>query len=329
MHKATGGAWGGTRVDEEFYQLLIRIVGAPVFTKFCEKHKSDHLDLQREFETKKRTISQASKRKITITVPPSLADLYMDEEKESVQTAIDGSSYRGKITWKDNKMRMDADIFKNLFLNCTEKIIAHIKDLLKNPSVKGTKIFLMVGGFSESEMMQGALKEAFPDVKVVIPEDAGLTVVKGAVVFGLRPGIDPRVSKYTYGINISPPFDPAIHPEDHRVSVGGIDRCRDVFKKYIREGETVYANDPRKGKHITLKPFQKEMLLKIFASPRENPMFVDEKDCDYLGNLVVKLPESKDKIRVHVSMMFGDTELTVEAEEDTNHTKFKAFFDFL
>lgn len=331
VHKATGGAWGGTKVDQEFFQMLIRIVGAPTFQAFCDEKMADYLDLEREIETTKRTITPETEDKITLKVPVSISEIYRKREKEEVSSALEGSRYHGKITWNADKMRIKAEVFKSFFKPCIDKLIAHLKDLMKKPEVQGTSMILMVGGFSESEIMQDAVIKAFPDMQVVVPEDSGLTVLKGAVIFGHKPisnRITSRKSKYTYGINISPPFDPDSHPEDHRVSVGGVDRCRDVFKKYIQEGETVPVNEPRVGKHVTLKPHQKEMLLKIFATDKQNPHFVDDDEIDYLGPLVVKLPDTPDKIRVEVKMMFGETELMVQAEEQHSHQTFTAYFDF-
>lgn len=330
LHKASGGAWGGTKVDEEFYSLLIRLIGGPIYKKFMDENKSDHLDLQRELETKKRTITPKSNGKITIKVPFVIAQTYKEESGEDIKEAIEGSPYQGKISWSGDKLRIDAQVFKNFFKPCSDKIVSHIKDLLQQPNVQGTNIFLMVGGFSESAMIQDAIMKALPKAKVIIPAEAGLTVLKGAVIFGHRPvAITSRVSKYTYGINISPPFDPSVHPDDHKVCVGGVDRCRDIFKKYIQEGDTVRVGEARSGKHVTLKSNQREMLLKIFASPKRDPLFVDEDDAEYLGKVVVNLPDSQDKIRVEVKMMFGETELTVEAMELTQHTKYRAYFDFL
>ncbi|KAL4230349.1 Heat shock 70 kDa protein 12A [Mactra antiquata] len=330
LHKASGGAWGGTKVDEEFFGMIIRIIGGPVFTKFIDENKADHLDMQRELETKKRSITPKTNGKITIKIPVALLQTFETESGEDVMEAIDGSPYAGKITWKGDKMRIDAQIFKDFFKPCIDKIVEHINNLLKSPEVQGTNIFLMVGGFSESEMIQDAIMTALPRGKVIIPAESGLTVLKGAVIFGHRPiAITSRKSKYTYGINISPPFDPTIHPEDHRVSVGGMDRCRDVFKKYILEGETVRVGEAKSGKHVTLKSNQREMLLKVYACPRQDPLFVDDQDAEYLGKVVVNLPESAERVRVEVKMMFGETELTVEAIEMSQLTKYRAFFDFL
>ncbi|KAL3885513.1 hypothetical protein ACJMK2_025566 [Sinanodonta woodiana] len=54
IHKASGSAWGGTKVDEAYRQFLISIVGNPVFQTFVNKHMDDYLDITREFEIKKR-----------------------------------------------------------------------------------------------------------------------------------------------------------------------------------------------------------------------------------------------------------------------------------
>lgn len=42
----------------------------------------------------------------------------------------------------------------------------------------------MVGGFSECEIVQDAIRKAFPECRVVVPHEAGLAVLIGAVLFG-------------------------------------------------------------------------------------------------------------------------------------------------
>lgn len=310
--------------------MIISVIGPNAFKDFCTTCPGDRLDLQRELEMKKRTITPTSKGKITLKVPVALAEAFNALKLGTIDKAIERSPYKNLITWLPDKIRIDAEIFKGLFKPCTDNIVKHIKDLLKFPELKGTNTFLMVGGFSESLMVQTAVMTALPKGNVIIPDEAGLSVLKGAVIFGHRPvAITCRISKYTYGINISPPFDSDRHPEDRKVSVGNIDRCRDIFKKYIQEGDTVKVGEPRSGKHITLSPHQREMQLNIYASPKREPEFVDENESEYLGRVVVELPDSEEKIRVEVTMMFGETELTVQAQELTTLKKYSAYFDFL
>ncbi|KAH3842765.1 hypothetical protein DPMN_116269 [Dreissena polymorpha] len=145
LHKARGGAWGGTKVDEEIYNMIIKIIGAPVWSKFKDENTSDYHDLQTELETKKRYITTESTEKITITVPVKSVQTYEKDSGETIDEAIDGSIYRGKIKWLSNKLRIDAEVFRDFFKPCTEQIVAHVKSLLKDPQVIDTKIFFMVG----------------------------------------------------------------------------------------------------------------------------------------------------------------------------------------
>jgi hypothetical protein len=47
---------------------------------------------------------------------------------------------------------------------------------------------------------------------VVVPEDAELAVLKGAVLFGHKPDyIVARIARYTYGVRISSDFNQDIH----------------------------------------------------------------------------------------------------------------------
>ncbi|KAH3842749.1 hypothetical protein DPMN_116253 [Dreissena polymorpha] len=69
------------------------------------------------------------------------------------------------------------------------------------------------------------------------------------------------------------------------------------------------------------------MLLNIYASPKKTPQFVDESEVEYLGQVTIQLPDSDELIKVEVKMIFGETELRVEAKE--NYKTYASSFDFL
>jgi hypothetical protein len=53
------------------------------------------------------------------------------------------------------------------------------------------------------------LEEAFPSQRVIVPEDSGLSVLKGAVLFGHKPDfISSRISRFTYGVKVAEKYDP-------------------------------------------------------------------------------------------------------------------------
>lgn len=334
LTKPSGGSWGGTRVDEAFNQLLIKIVGGGVYKEFVDKNKADYLDLQREMETKKRAVTnkEINNQKITVKIPVSLTQSFKDCTGEEIKDVIAQTRYAGKMNWITDKIRMEASVYRELFRGPEEQLIAHIKKLLQNPKLQDVKTLLMVGGFSESSIMQEAIKEAFASKnrKVIIPDDAGLVVLKGAVLYGHQPrSITDRISRYTYGINISPPWKHGEHSPERKVCIEGVDRVKDIFKKYIEAEQDLKVGEAVSGRHVTIKKRQKEMLLKIFASEEKNPKYVTDESCEYLGKLVVQLPEVDDKLKVDVKMIFGETELMVEARESTTASTYKAYFDFL
>ena len=78
---------------------------------------------------------------------------------------------------------------------------------------KSIGTILMVGGFSQSPVLYDGIKSAFPNMEVICPQDAVLTIVKGAVMFGNNPRlIQERISPRTYGICVNAPFDSTQHP---------------------------------------------------------------------------------------------------------------------
>lgn len=330
LQKASGGSWGGTRVDEVFNQLLIKIVGASHFRNFQNKNKADALDLLREMETKKRAIGTDTEGKVTLKVPVSLVQTFEKETGEDIKDVIKQMAYAGKMTWVGDKLRMDADVFRGFFVEPKNQLLNHLRSLLSKSELKDVTTLLMVGGFSESPIMQSAIKEAFPGKKVIVPDEAGLAVLKGAVLFGHQPQtISVRISKYTYGINISPPYKAGEHSPTRRVNIDGVDRVKDVFKKYIEAEQSLKVGEAVSGRHVTIKKRQKEMLLKIFASEDKCPRYVTDDGCEYLGKVVIQLPEVEEKLKVDVKMIFGETELMVEANESSTGSTYKSFFDFL
>jgi hypothetical protein len=49
----------------------------------------------------------------------------------------------------------------------------------------------------------------FPNKRIIIPEEAGLSVLKGAVLFGHTPDyIASRVMRFSYGTDVTTLFDP-------------------------------------------------------------------------------------------------------------------------
>ena len=332
LTQASGGAWGGMYVNQEFEKLLISIFGADLYSQFKEKFPMKELEIQRDFETKKRSFKKQKdvNKKITVCSVEDLQKLYKKKMKEDIKTGIKGHPLETHVDFAAGKIRVDFPSLKNLFKPCIDNIERHIKELVEKREIRDTKVFLLVGGFSESDIVHSALKGALPDANILYPPEPGLAVLKGAVVFGHSPvAVSSRIAKYSYGVNISPPFEDGTHPTSRKVTIDGVPRCKDVFKKYIEKGTRLTYGMYVPGKHVTVKEYQTDMVLKIFVSSNKNPRFCDEEGSEYAGDLVVKLPKQKSRIVVEVKLIVGETELKVEAEEQASNKTFEAYFDFL
>ena len=222
---------------------------------------------------------------------------------------------------------MKKELFKSFFKPSCDEIVNHVKKLLAIPEVKGTNIILMVGGFSESEVVQDAVRSAFRDCRIVIPQEAGLAVLKGAVQFGHNPSIiAARVAKLTYGIGSTVPFDPEVHDPGKKIKdpENGNFICDSIFSKHVEAGAVVYLNEEQK-EHIyyPMHSDQKVISFPVYISENANPMYTDEPGCTHLGQLDMDISDTTGGVKRQFAakLKFGGTEITVSARNvDTNQT---------
>ncbi|XP_052794098.1 heat shock 70 kDa protein 12A-like [Mya arenaria] len=333
LHKASGGDWGGTMIDNAFRQMLIKIFSLPVLRKFQLDHTDDYLDLLREFEIKKRDIKPASDTKITLKIPSALAEVFEKETEEGIQDAIDQSPYAGKIKFTGDKMRADVSVYKHLFDDALEGIIEHISGLVRDPVTRGTTSILMVGGFSESPLLQTAIKNTFPKMTVIIPEEAGLVVLKGAVVFGHGPNaIAKRVCKHTYGIELNTLFDDKEHDVSKRFESNGRCFCKEIFDKHVEIGQCIKYGEPQSERtYAPLTNTQDSVDIVVYASDEASPKYVSDKGCQQIGKVTVDVRDMSVPLSqrtLDVTLTFSGTEIEVIAKEKHTGkiTKSKANF---
>lgn len=332
LHKASGGAWGGTRVDEAFRQLIIKLVGNDIMTRFSSDYKADYVDMLREFESKKRNIGDNSFGKITVRIPSSLKELFEETSGELMHDTISQTRFSGKMQWKGDRLRIEANIMKDLFKEARDSIIEHIDELLRKCDITDINTILMVGGFSESPLLQSYMRCSFPDKRLVIPEEPGLAVLKGAVLFGHHPTtIQSRIARLTYGVSMHLNFKNGKHDPNKKVNIGGVWKCKDIFSKHVERGQTLNFGEVNNEQYYTpLEGKQKQMALNIYTSTEKDPCYVTDSDSTFLGQLMVDVPNlpggSK---KVWVRMIFGGTEMQVEARDDDTNTVRKANFNFL
>ena len=212
------------------------------------------------------------------------------------------------------------DIFNDILIHITE----HIELLLNATNVS---TLLLVGGFSESPLVQAAMKEKFQisDRHVIVPFDPGLTVVKGAVLFGHNPKcIEARVMRYTYGIEIQNKFDED-DPIEKRKLINDVPHCVDIFSSFIEVGtevnlgHTVVETYTTQADHYDFDKFN------VFVSSDENTCWTTEEGCRCLVSIDIKdmKPNTGVNEDLIVTYTFGNTEIDIEIYFDVSDVHYR------
>ncbi|XP_045161274.1 heat shock 70 kDa protein 12A-like [Mercenaria mercenaria] len=327
IHKATGGAWGGTEVDKNYIQLLERIIGPHEWKKYEQKQLEDLFDIHRDFETKKRNISTASSGRIVVRVPSSLKEAY---EGTGRSVSDVKGRFSDTIDWKGDKIRIDAAVMKTCFKGPVSNVITHVKEILSEADMSNVNKILLVGGFAESPYVQETFKEHFKDKQIIIPSECGLAVLKGAVLFGQNPTVvTARIARYTYGMGIAVPFDPKKHSEQKLLDTDRGPFCKDSFWKAVEIGQVVrYGHEVSRIGRAT-NDYQKRIKRTIFKSKNKNPMYTTDPGCQVIG--YVRVPMDKTlKARdnaVEEIFTFGGTELMFTSQHRSTGVTRQLNFD--
>ncbi|XP_060588441.1 heat shock 70 kDa protein 12B-like [Ruditapes philippinarum] len=336
LHKASGGDWGGTKVDEAYEEFLTSIMGPRIISKFKAEHLDDYTELCRNFEKDKRKISPTKlDGTVTMRVLPSLSTLCKDMAGLDFTELFLRSKFRSKIKVMGDKLRINAEVFAEFFKPTVDKIISQVADLLTKPAVQGCASILMAGGFSESPMLQEKVKSSFRNMSVIVPDDAVLAVLKGAVIFGHEPTtITERICKYTYGYGTTHTYsDSCSHPKGRVEQDGNGDlRCYDIFSIFVKAGQSVKVDEEQPEEICRpVRDDQTAVGFGIYASSSTNPQLTTEDGCNHIGTLTVPISDTSSG-RNHefgISFIFGGTEIVVKVVDKESGEIMLKSVDFL
>ncbi|XP_063414135.1 heat shock 70 kDa protein 12A-like [Mytilus trossulus] len=329
----SGGPWGGTAVDQAFLDFMIDLFGADVIQRLKDEELEDYFHLLHDFEIKKRSIKPkgTDDKDIVMQMDVSLMDL-IKECRGGISSHLKKSKYKDSVSTDGQKLHIKADLFRTLFNSTIDKLILHLSDIFKKPELSDLKNVIMVGGFSECELVQMAVRSRFGgDRKIIIPDESGLAVLKGAVLFGhQKKKITKRILKKTYGIQSWPEWDPDIHPETKKIRMGGTDRCKDVFFKFATINDKVEDGHTSSQIFQALNPNEKTLECAIYTSTDPSPRYVTDPTCQRLGNLIVDLPKLKEgeTLEIEETLVFGGTEILFRAKNLKTGRVFETQLDF-
>ncbi|XP_053560302.1 heat shock 70 kDa protein 12B isoform X1 [Bombina bombina] len=338
LYKASGGPYGAVGVDLAFEKMLCQIFGEDFIQTFKVKRPAAWVDLMIAFEARKRTAAPQRSNHLNISLPFSFIDFFRKHKGQNVETALRKSRYLNYVKWSSQGMlRMSSEAMNDLFQPTICQIVQHIEDLMKKPEVKGIKYLFLVGGFAESPMLQNAVQTAFSEVcRVIIPQDVGLTILKGAVLFGLDPTIvRVRRSPLTYGVGVLNKFVEGKHPKEKLLVKEGKNWCTDIFDKFVSVDQSVALGDIVQRSYCPARLGQRKIIINIYCSSTDDVVYITDPGVRKCGTINLELPdinESNAKLgrrEIKASMQFGDTEIKVTAMDVKTSKTVRAAIDFL
>jgi hypothetical protein len=231
-------------VDKAFEDFLREIVGDKVFESFKMKDTEDWLYMALQFEAKKREIEIKSPRYITLRLPLSLIELCEKLNEMQIQDAVSASKYAELVEIVCDKLKLSKVVFFYMFGKTLQRTVDHVKFLFRETTIREVDIILMVGGFSESQLLQQALKEAFPNKEIVVPLNPSSCVLRGALMYDHTPlTINGRILKYTYGVNAYTKFKEGIHQDQKRIITDAGLKCTDNFSIFVTKNTVVKSSE--------------------------------------------------------------------------------------
>ncbi|XP_052218752.1 heat shock 70 kDa protein 12B-like isoform X3 [Dreissena polymorpha] len=315
IHAPSGGPWGGIYVDANFIAFMTEVFGTMAITALQSKDMYDYFDMIRDFEVKKRKFEFDSQTDITFRIPVVLKEISEEQFHQSLSDRLRSLKYGKRVfTRGRDKLGVDSSIMQSWFTDPVSKTVDHISSVLKEKRMKDVGLIVLVGGFAESPYVQQRIKEELPGMKLTVPGEAGLAVLKGAVMFGHKHDIiSSRVMDYTYGIHVWAYYDEKIHPAERKVYQDGAWIVDNLFDIFVRANEDVPVDS--KVSHRTI-PSSQSSRISIYRTKNREPYFTTDPGCEKLGhidknsNRDIPLKEQITK----TTFMFGDTELHIWCE---------------
>ncbi|XP_062571659.1 uncharacterized protein LOC134233692 [Saccostrea cucullata] len=312
LFRACGGDWGGNKVNDNFVKLLGELFGHSVIDICKQEHRSDFLEVQHDIEVKKRKFSRRDSYKpLRFEIPYSFVEIIEKHHEMNLKEIVVRSSFNGKISvHHGNKLELTAECVETILFNPVLNRIKQEAEIIMKELGGQIEDIMMVGGFSESKFVYETIKETFPRLNILRASEAGLAVLKGAVLYGHTPSvISSRRCAFTYGVGLYRFFLKGHDPEHLKCYIGGENNVC-VFVKLVTIGEEVGIGDTYELDE-DIEPVERsatQMSFKIYRSTEENPRYVD-KSCCVVGKLTVKGVRRS----VKISLSFGLTQITVTA----------------
>ena len=192
IHKATGGPYGGQKVNKEFRFLLESIFTPTFIQNYARQNPMDWLSLMNDFEVKKRGKRVCEGGTTRIRLPNSFVSKFSNAEGWDMNSMIQERYILENIKVQRNEyLCLEPKIMTQLFDPVLNGIVTHLSNLFAKQELPEIEFVFLVAGFADSIHLQERVKRHFGSpYRIMVPQYASLAVVQGAVIFGQKPGIN-------------------------------------------------------------------------------------------------------------------------------------------
>jgi len=329
IHKVTGGPYGGMKVNHQFKSLLNELFGDQELYDYRQLFPVDWLKLKNDFEEKKRGVRALEGKETRILLPRSFTSQF----SKIRPCALERYGADEVKMMKNEYLCLSPRIMVGLFSPVLEAMKGHLLTLLTRPQLSMVRTMLLVGGFADSPVLQQEIKNEFAEkCRVIIPRNADKAVVQGAVMFGKLPAtITARVVGITYGAECCRDFIQGVHPEKKKFVADGMEKCKDIFSRFVKENEAVKLGQRIRKTFHPVRANDTLITFGFYTATDPEAQFVTDDGLNKIGSITVQSPDirrGRDR-EIEVSMYFGGTEITATAVDLSSGNVEQTTLDFL
>ncbi|XP_061183555.1 heat shock 70 kDa protein 12A-like [Saccostrea echinata] len=321
LHYACGNGLGGESVNIRIASYFEEVFGKDVMKKFRtnNEYKASWLDLETEIEQKKRTLQFDLKGRLKMSIPPVLLEIFESLRKLNPREHFNSIEH---LTLSRDKLYINKDLIYQLFQPSVESILNIMKEILDKPHLYRISDVIMVGGFSQCPLISEQIKSTFRDLKVVVPNDADLAVLKGAVIYRHWPEvIYSRRAPFSLGARFARCWLDGDDIQKQFKNRKGEKMCGDWFCKFVTKNEEFNTTDKAILPVSPMEANTKFVPVEIFKSDEEEPRYTTDPSSKSMGKAfnvdMSDLTGGLDR-EAHVTLTMGSTEIKVEGQQIPN-----------
>ncbi|XP_052086959.1 heat shock 70 kDa protein 12A-like [Mytilus californianus] len=336
LMSARGGDWGSNAINDSFVKYLGNIFTFKVIDEFRSNHPEEYMNLLASFERKKIVFDPEKDDRVTLSFPVTLRTAIKKEFEKKPELYLQDSPFSDSVQIIHDKMVISKDAFAEYFAETIAALIRSLTCLLSRNKY-GIETILLVGGFANCPVLQKAIHNNFSNFRIIIPHEANVAVLKGAILFGRNPHtVKARVIRKTYGVRSCNNYDPDKHPPEKRIVLNGQLVVGNIFDTHIISNQIAEVGQKfAREIYYPVIDSQSTVTVEIYTADGKAPLFVTDRESSYLGKLVVELHSSRKSFlntnsrKVQVRFKFDGTEIEVEAMVIKTKEIVSAKFDFL